>query len=308
MDNPINSRNNNPLNFSPIPIINNIYSTFGENKQAWEDLLIVIYETPTYQDLIAFLIEKIRNEPSNILTLDIIDFLVDFGPKNLIKEISTKEFMNNIGILILKDNVSSLEIQNKGIYLTKKWNEKAKKFKNENYEGFIHNYMELSKRGIRFPPSAGYKLYTYELYISENEANNIKVIAEKNIQNIKEKEKQVIMNRYINNQHIKNNNFENENSYLQMSNIIFKGDSKYNIKEDNPSDKKQNFGGSNKNIGFPKIDNEEQSNTNPFNYKKKEFPSDFINEFSDINGSEIDLIYRSNIITSKININKRVEE
>ena len=293
-----NSKNNNLAIFSPIPIINNIYSTYGKNKQAWEDLLIIIYESSTYQDLIiSFLIKIIRDEPSNILTLDIIDFLVDFGPKHLIKEISTNKFMNNIVNLLKKSIDFGLEFQNKGIYLTKKWNEKAKEFKNENYEGFVYNYMELSKRGITFPPT-GYKLYTYELYITENEANIFKVKAEKNNQNTNKKENQNIINRYINNQqnNNKNNNFGNDNfennSYLQMSNIIIQKDSKFNLGEDCPSNKEQNLGGSKNNIALNKDDDdEEEIIDNPFAHKKKEFPSDFCNEFSDIKGSEIDMIY-----------------
>ena len=66
-----------------------------------------------------------KNEPSNILTLDIIDFLIDYGPIYLIREISGLDFMNNFFNLLKKSSGSTPEVQKKGIYLTKKWREKA---------------------------------------------------------------------------------------------------------------------------------------------------------------------------------------
>ena len=58
------------------------------------------------------------------MILDIIDFLIDFGPINLIREISKNEFMLNVFNLLKNNGYSGLEVQRKGIYLTKKWNEK----------------------------------------------------------------------------------------------------------------------------------------------------------------------------------------
>ena len=73
-----NPRNNN--NSNSISILNNIYSSSGQNKQSWEDLLISIYQSSSFKEIISFFIQIIKNEPSNIITLDIIDFL-----RNIIK-------------------------------------------------------------------------------------------------------------------------------------------------------------------------------------------------------------------------------
>ena len=64
-------------------------------------------------------------------------------------------------VLLKKSSGSGLEVQKKGIYLTKKWFELANKIHDEHFEGFIRNYQELYKKGITFPPN-GFKLNTYE--------------------------------------------------------------------------------------------------------------------------------------------------
>ena len=79
----------------------------------------------------------------------------------------------NVFTLLRKSSGSGPEVQKKGIYLTKKWYDKASN-KKENFEGFIKNYIDLQSKGIVFPPS-GFKLNTYEEYISINDINNLKI-------------------------------------------------------------------------------------------------------------------------------------
>ena len=271
-----NPRNNN--NSNSISILNNIYSSSGQNKQSWEDLLISIYQSSSFKEIISFFIQIIKNEPSNIITLDIIDFLIDYGPKKIIKEISSKDFMYNIVNLLKMSSGSGLEVQKKGIYLTKKWNEKANEFPNENYEGFIHNYIELNQRGIVFPPS-GYKLFTYELYISEMEANNFKTKAEQFINNNSNNFNNNNYNNNNNNNYNSNNNnnFKNNGPNFDMDDMpmtqntnrdIFFSRIEPNNKNsinNNIKEKKIN------NVGFPKIEDEEEefSTPNPFDMKKR---------------------------------------
>ena len=303
-------KNNNNTNV--VSALKEIYSSSGKNKQAWEDLLVSIYQSSSYKEILSFFIQIIRNEPSNIMTLDIIDFLIDYGPKNLVREISSIDFMNNIVNLMKMSSGSGLEVQKKGIYLTKKWNEKANAFPNEEYEGFTHNYKELSLRGICFPPS-GYKLFTYELYISEMDANILKAKAEQSLNN----------NDFNNleNENNKGNPFKNDELNLDMDDdvpitqnsnrdVFFsriepnKKDS-LNYNNNIINEKKIN------NIGFPKIEDDEKkeeeefSTPNPFNAKNKDvkFPSSLDNDFSDIQGSEINVKLRSKIMNSKINDN-----
>ena len=161
-------------------------------------------------DIIFYFNEKIKNEPSNPLNLDIIDFLIDFGPINLIREISKIEFMDNVFNLLKNASGSGLEVQKKGIYLTKKWKEKSDEYQNENLEGFVHNFTELTNLGISLPPP-GFKLLTYEQYISQNEINNMLNSNMEQFQNNINNQQNDNINNCNNNL---NNNFNNNFNFL----------------------------------------------------------------------------------------------
>ena len=75
----------NPYDLNIISDLNELYSSMGKNQLTWENFLISVYQLISYNDLISFLKDKMKNEPSNILTLDIIDFLIDYGPIYLIR-------------------------------------------------------------------------------------------------------------------------------------------------------------------------------------------------------------------------------
>ena len=276
------SKSDNSSNFNSIFNLNKLYSSSGKNKQAWEDLLISIYQSPSNNDLINYLIQTIKSEPSNILTLDIIDFLVECGPKPIVKEISSIDFLNNVVNLIKKNSGAGIEVTKKCIYLIKKWNEKANELGEENYEGFIHHYIELNKKGISFPPS-GYKLFTFELYISEIEANIFKSKAE---QSIIQNQNQNFNNNFSNNFSNDNNNINNNYNNINDQNFINK-ENNYNMDDDIPSnekssldqfynkDKDRNY--LRKDNGFPKIEDDKNKNNeqkqvtpNPFSLNKNE--------------------------------------
>ena len=101
-----------------------------------------------------------------------MDYIIDFGPISLLRELSKIDLMINVFNLLKKSSGSGLEVQKKGIYLSKKWFELANKIHDEYFEGFIRNYQELYKKGITFPPN-GFKLNTYEQYISIYEINSM---------------------------------------------------------------------------------------------------------------------------------------
>ena len=119
--------------------LNQIYVSKGGDKQAWENLLISVYQCQSYQEMLIYLVQKMKNEPSNTLNLDIIDYFADYGPVNLIEEIGSINFMNNIYNLMKKSSGSGLEVQKQGIYLTKKWYDKFNNSFNRNYQGFVNN-------------------------------------------------------------------------------------------------------------------------------------------------------------------------
>ena len=198
------------------PILNKLYESNGRDKQIWLDLLSILNtsnSSDSYNDIINFFNEKIKNEPSNPLTLDIIDFLIDFGPINLIREISKTEFMSNVFNLLKNNSGSGLEVQKKGIYLTKKWSEKKNEFPNETFEGFMNNYDELNNSGIS-PPPPGFKLETYEQYITQSDINNMMNTNMRPIQNPNNN-----LNNNFDNINDINNNF-NDKGFNNNNNIM----------------------------------------------------------------------------------------
>ena len=254
----------NPYDLNIISELKELYSSIGKDKLTWENFLISIYQSSSYNSLIFYLKEKMKNEPTNILTLDIIDFLIDYGPIHLIREISGIEFMNNFLNLLKKSSGSTLEVQKKGIYLVKKWREKVDEDPKENYEGFIHNYMELNNKGICFPPS-GYRLITYELYISEYEANIAKSKAEQNIN--KEYKNNNLYENNQNNQQNFNDNYINNN---KENNFINNNDNNiFNEEKNNPFSQEMQFN-SNDDIPYNDLQNLDNYFNKIQNNEKKE--------------------------------------
>jgi len=222
-------------------ILNNIYSTNGKDKKYWKDLLISINNNSSFPGIIEFFNQRIRNEPSNILNLDILDFLIDYGHIDLVRELSKVDLMTNVFMLLRKSSGSGQEVPKKGIYLTKKWFELANN-KKENFVGFIKNYNDLQSKGIVFPPP-GFKLYTYEQYISIYEINNLLLNIDSfngqnnNNENDFNNNFEILENKTIN---IINDNYNNDSS-------PFEGDSKHNNNDDIPSDDMPKLNDSNKN-------------------------------------------------------------
>ena len=194
-------------------ILKKLYESNGTDKQSWIELLLSINKSQSFLGIISFLRQKMEKEPSNPLTLDIIDFCVDYGPIEFVREISKVEFMSNV-FNLLKESGDNLEVPKKGIYLTKKWNEKANEYPNENFPGFVNNYVELNNLGISFP-SSDFVLYTYEQFISKMEIS----------ENVNSMQNQNFMNNYNANENQQNNNFNN--NFNNQQNINFNNDTDY---------------------------------------------------------------------------------
>ena len=214
--------------------LNQIYSTNGKDKNSWKELIFSLNNFNFNPSYIHYFNQRIINEPSNLLTLDILDFLIDFGPIQLLRELSKIDLMINVFNLLKKSSGSGPEVQKKGIYLTKKWFEIAKNHKGENFEGFIRNYQELKNKGISFPPP-GYKLNTYEQYISIYEINklfsNYNPNKNKFLDINNSNENFLNYNNHNLDKNINNNNFEINNSEITP----FEQESKYNKNDDIPS-------------------------------------------------------------------------
>ena len=214
--------------------LNQIYSTNGKDKNSWKELIFSLNNFNFNPSIIHYFNQRIINEPSNLLTLDILDFLIDFGPIQLLRELSKIDLMINVFNLLKKSSGSGPEVQKKGIYLTKKWFEIAKNHKGENFEGFIRNYQELKNKGISFPPP-GYKLNTYEQYISIYEINklfsNYNPNKNKFLDINNSNENFLNYNNHNLDKNINNNIFDINNSEITP----FEQESKYNKNDDIPS-------------------------------------------------------------------------
>ena len=170
-----------------------IISSNGNEKDAWENLICNINsEEINSNDIIMPLFENLKNKSNIEITLDITDFLVNYGTPNIIELISKKDYLGNILELLKNSSNSSIIVQKKIIFLTQKWAKKYENEKNLNVSGFNDTYNSLKKGGIIFPP-LNYKLETYTKYFSDEEAqcaqikaNAIKKIKEDNKNNKKE--------------------------------------------------------------------------------------------------------------------------
>ena len=132
-----------------ISILDKLYSINGKDKEAWKFLLTNIYELSSYERIIFYFEEKMKKDPSNALTLDILDFLVDYGPKDLIGGISSIKFMNNFCNLLKSIKDIESKFYKKGIFLTQKWNDIIKKIQMKVILG--SNIIIMSLKKIIFP-------------------------------------------------------------------------------------------------------------------------------------------------------------
>ena len=148
--------------------IKDLLGSNGENKLLWDKLGNEI-NGPSVDKIVSILKDAMINNPQNILTLDIIDYILDKGNKEIIDLIAKKEFLDHFLNLLKAEANSGIENEKKVIYLTKKW---ANKFQNNpNYPIFQENFNLLKNNGIFFPPD-DYIIETYTKYIGQNQNNN----------------------------------------------------------------------------------------------------------------------------------------
>jgi hypothetical protein len=259
MEDQNNQQNNMTNNSNFIYNLTKIYESNGNDKKSWLDLLMSVNSSPPQSciALINYLNQKIKNEPSNPLNLDIIDFLIDFGPIYLLREISNINFMNNFFNLLRKSSGSGPEVQKMGIYLTKKWKEKASEYPNENFEGFIHNFQELNKMGIVLPPS-GFKLDTYEQFISQFDIMQSNFDSNPFVNQSINSDMNMSNNIYYdtNNNMNMNNNFTNNNTNMNTNNNFNNSHNNMNINNNfNNNNNNMMINNNNDDLGNPYDDN-----------------------------------------------------
>ena len=98
--------------------VSKIYSSNGEDKESWSDLLcnIISSDNKSIQETTSFLKQNLINKEKVDLTLDIIDFLINYGSQEIIEQIAQKEFLNCVLVLLKNKSKSSVEVQKKQFF------------------------------------------------------------------------------------------------------------------------------------------------------------------------------------------------
>jgi hypothetical protein len=252
----------------PVSNLSTIFSSNGENKEAWSDLLcnVISGDTKKIQEITSFLKQNLINKEKVNLTLDVIDFLLNYGSPEIIEQIAQKDFLSCIIALLKNKAKSGVEIQKKIIFLTQKWHQKFEKEENQNLKGFADNYNSLKNGGVIFPPST-YKIQTYNNYISEEESQNslIKANAIKKLSKESEEIKKTMNANFANPFSSENSvNATNNNVCLDSDEEIPKKEE--DIDEENPYlQKNEKENQSNNNLKSNNINNNNDNNNNYIN-------------------------------------------
>ena len=280
-------------NKNPISNISEIFSSNGENKESWSDLLcnIISSNPKTIQETVFFLKQKLNNKENVDLSLDIIDFFLNYGSQEIIEELAQKDFLNTILSLLKNKSKSGVNIQKKIIFLTQKWHQKFEKDENPKIKGFSDNYNILKKGGIIFPPQS-YQIQTYNNYISEEESQNslMKANAIKKLTKESEEIKKSMnfANPFSN---------ESENSYDNQENNIFLDENTTVVTNNNNNNKNENENEIKKEKEKEELDDENPYAQNNNINIDKEDEKDSFNLFEKNNINQIN--NNNNFLTNK---------
>ena len=213
--------------------LNNLYASGGSNKRDWEKFTKDINNDYLSEKIVFYLEKNMKENPKNELTVDIIDFVLEFGNQKIISLIGQKQFLDAFLNLLKSETNAGVENQKKVIFLTKKW---ANKFSGNQSLSIFNEYFNFLKgNGIAFPPDS-FVLKTYDKFVNYDEIQS-----------------------YMKFNQDQNNDFNNNNINNSNQNFPFNNNPNNNGKGTNTFD---SFQQQNKN-GFPQQSNDgfpQQSN------------------------------------------------
>ena len=149
-----------------------ILKSKGENKDFWKYFYMEInnnVKNINYNTISILNNNLILNENVD-LTLDIIDFICDYGSEDIISHI-TPDFLKNITNLMTNNYNTEKSVLEKILFLIKKW---GTEYQNKEYfSNFRNIYENLKEKLIEFPPNE-FLLETYLKYITLDDIKEAK--------------------------------------------------------------------------------------------------------------------------------------
>ena len=166
---------------SGVEILNleNIYLFDGGTKENWDFFNKDINNEAYCKKIMFTIFNYLTTQPKNELTLDIIDYILDFGCQNIKALCATKGLLDQILNLLKPETDAGLENQKKAIFLIQKW---AKKFSNEeNMAIFMEQYNMLKNSGLTFPGD-DFVMDTYNKFTGDTKTDNTQTNEKENTQ------------------------------------------------------------------------------------------------------------------------------
>ena len=148
--------------------LENLYLFDGGTKDNWEFFCKDINNESHCKKIMFTIYNYLTTQPKNELTLDIIDYILDYGCPLILNMCTQKSFLDQIVNLLKPKTNAGLENQKKAIFLIQRC---AKKFINDkNMIIFQEQYNMLKNSGVVFPPD-NYVIKTYDKFTGERKDN-----------------------------------------------------------------------------------------------------------------------------------------
>ena len=249
------------------PILERIFQNKGNNPKLWAALRNIIQNQNDEIIPFCFLIKnkiEIGNKEEILLSLNILDFEVDYGTPFLWVQADNKDFLSCI-INILKTKADQ-DLQNTILYLIRKW---VIKFENNSAIQNCKNiYNSLKHNRVSFPNNIK---NPYLKYLSQNNIIN------NNMNNYN------FVNYNINKENNINYNFNKKNTYFNNMNYNFNNNINNVNNNFNRINNNMNYNFNNMNYNFYSVNNTFNNLNNNFNNMNNNFNNNFKNMNNNMN-------------------------